>query len=502
MAGPGRVAGGGRADAGRGAGDQQDGVVGHGGLLGGAYSGGRDAATTGHGSSSKGAGAGTAASRSGARPTSRAAGPTAATAAAGGTSSCSATTRCATCSPSSAGPTTRPRAGATARARCATAPTARTLVVRVPPGTQVTASTARATTSSSPASARSSPRPARAAAATSASRAPTTRRRASPSAACPGEEGWIELHLKLLADVGLVGLPNAGKSSLLARMTRATPKVADYPFTTLEPVLGTIDDGERQLVLADIPGLIEGASEGAGLGHDFLAHVERTRLLVHVVDLAPVDGSDPVEHHATVERELAAHAARAGRAAAHPRPQQGRPRARRASGGRGRRRGRRGWAARSPSWRRPARPGLGLDELRARAVPRASRSRRRRRRGGAGGEEGLAEHRTFRPRGRPRVPCRAPRGRHLPRRRGARGAPHRPPRPRQRGRARPRRARACTGWASSGRWRPPASSPATTSRSAASCSSSTPGSAQPGPPARRPAPGRHRGSGPRRARRP
>ncbi|HSD76494.1 MAG TPA: GTPase, partial [Solirubrobacteraceae bacterium] len=98
-----------------------------------------------------------------------------------------------------------------------------------------------------------------------------------------------------------------GKSSLLARMTRAAPKVADYPFTTLEPVLGTLDDGERQLVLADIPGLIEGASEGAGLGHDFLAHVERTRLLVHVLDLAPLDGSDPVANHATIERELGAH---------------------------------------------------------------------------------------------------------------------------------------------------------------------------------------------------
>jgi GTP-binding protein len=123
----------------------------------------------------------------------------------------------------------------------------------------------------------------------------------------PGEEGWIELQLKLLADVGLVGLPNAGKSSLLARLTRAAPKVAGYPFTTLEPVLGTLDDGERQLVLADIPGLIEGASGGAGLGHDFLAHVERTRLLVHVLDLAPVDGSDPERNHATVEQELAAH---------------------------------------------------------------------------------------------------------------------------------------------------------------------------------------------------
>jgi GTP-binding protein len=122
-----------------------------------------------------------------------------------------------------------------------------------------------------------------------------------------GEEGVLELHLKLLADVGLVGLPNAGKSSLLSRMTRATPKVAAYPFTTLEPVLGTLDAEDRQLVVADIPGLIEGASGGAGLGHDFLAHVERTRLLVHVLDLAPLDGSDPVENHRVIEAELAEH---------------------------------------------------------------------------------------------------------------------------------------------------------------------------------------------------
>jgi GTP-binding protein len=125
-----------------------------------------------------------------------------------------------------------------------------------------------------------------------------------------GEEGPVELHLKLLADAGLVGLPNAGKSSLLARMTRAQPKVAAYPFTTLEPVLGTIDADDRQLVIADIPGLIEGASGGAGLGHDFLAHVERTRLLVHVLDLAPLDGSDPAENFAVIERELAEHDAR------------------------------------------------------------------------------------------------------------------------------------------------------------------------------------------------
>jgi GTP-binding protein len=126
----------------------------------------------------------------------------------------------------------------------------------------------------------------------------------------PGEEGRVDLHLKLLADVGLVGLPNAGKSSLLARLTRAQPKVAAYPFTTLEPVLGTLEGDDRQLVIADIPGLIEGAHEGAGLGHDFLAHVERTRLLVHVLDLAPLDGSDPVANHGVIENELAEHDAR------------------------------------------------------------------------------------------------------------------------------------------------------------------------------------------------
>jgi GTPase len=120
-----------------------------------------------------------------------------------------------------------------------------------------------------------------------------------------GGESWLDLQLKLLADVGLVGLPNAGKSSMLGRMTRAAPKVANYPFTTLEPILGTLDGDERQLVLADIPGLIEGASDGLGLGHEFLAHVERTRLLVHVLDLAPLDGSDPEENYATIEAELA-----------------------------------------------------------------------------------------------------------------------------------------------------------------------------------------------------
>jgi len=132
-----------------------------------------------------------------------------------------------------------------------------------------------------------------------------------------GEEGWLELRLRLLADVGLVGLPNAGKSSLLSRLTRAAPKIADYPFTTLSPVLGVLEGDERQLIVADIPGLIEGASDGAGLGHDFLAHVERTRLLVHVLDIAPEismgEHADAVANHATIERELAAHDERLAR---------------------------------------------------------------------------------------------------------------------------------------------------------------------------------------------
>lgn len=123
-----------------------------------------------------------------------------------------------------------------------------------------------------------------------------------------GEADWIELRLKLLADVGLVGLPNAGKSSLLGRLTRAAPKVGDYPFTTLSPVLGTIEGEDRQAVVADIPGLIEGAAEGAGLGHEFLAHVERCSMLVHLVELAPVDG-DPVASYETVRSELEAHGA-------------------------------------------------------------------------------------------------------------------------------------------------------------------------------------------------
>ncbi len=123
----------------------------------------------------------------------------------------------------------------------------------------------------------------------------------------PGEERWLRLELRLIADIGLVGLPNAGKSTLLAAMTAAHPKIADYPFTTLEPNLGVLDlgeDDERRPTIADVPGLIEGASSGAGLGHAFLRHVERTRVLVHVVDGA---SRDPDWDYAVIRDELRAH---------------------------------------------------------------------------------------------------------------------------------------------------------------------------------------------------
>jgi GTPase len=123
----------------------------------------------------------------------------------------------------------------------------------------------------------------------------------------PGEERWLRLELRLIADIGLVGLPNAGKSTLLAALTAATPKIADYPFTTLEPNLGVMDLGdedERRPTIADVPGLIEGASSGAGLGHAFLRHVERTRILVHVVDGS---SRDPEWDHGVIRDELEAH---------------------------------------------------------------------------------------------------------------------------------------------------------------------------------------------------
>lgn len=133
----------------------------------------------------------------------------------------------------------------------------------------------------------------------------------TPRKATPGEQGeqrTVRLQLKLIADVGLVGLPNAGKSTLLQAMTRANPKIADYPFTTLSPQLGIAElGGDRKLVIADIPGLIEGAAEGHGLGHDFLKHIERTRVISHLIEAEPTDGSSPLDNYNKIRAELAAY---------------------------------------------------------------------------------------------------------------------------------------------------------------------------------------------------
>ena len=128
-----------------------------------------------------------------------------------------------------------------------------------------------------------------------------------------GETKQLQLHLKLLADVGLVGFPNAGKSTLIARISAAHPKIADYPFTTLSPNLGVVSlSGNRSFVVADVPGLIEGAHEGHGLGDRFLKHLDRTKLLVHLVDVSGASGRDPVEEFEAVQRELTLFSAELG----------------------------------------------------------------------------------------------------------------------------------------------------------------------------------------------
>ncbi len=139
----------------------------------------------------------------------------------------------------------------------------------------------------------------------------TSKRRAPAFAELgePPEERWIELEMKLLADAALVGMPSAGKSSLIAKVSAARPKIADYPFTTLVPNLGVATSGDYSFVVADVPGLIEGAHEGRGLGHEFLRHIERTALIVHIVDLTgDWEGRDPIEDYDTINRELALYA--------------------------------------------------------------------------------------------------------------------------------------------------------------------------------------------------
>ncbi|MEG0831727.1 MAG: GTPase ObgE, partial [Acidaminococcaceae bacterium] len=135
---------------------------------------------------------------------------------------------------------------------------------------------------------------------TSVNRAPTFAEKGEPATSC-----WVKLELKLLADVGLVGYPSVGKSSIIAQVSAARPEIAAYHFTTLAPVLGVVRlDSDRSFVLADIPGLIEGAHEGVGLGHDFLRHIERTKVLLHVLDVSGLDGRDPVEDFDKINHEL------------------------------------------------------------------------------------------------------------------------------------------------------------------------------------------------------
>ena len=265
-------------------------------------------------------------------------------------------------------------------------------------------------TSSRPARASSSPEAAAAGAGTAISRRRRARRRASPRPGCPARSAELELRLKLVADAALVGLPNAGKSSLLRRISNAKPKVAEYPFTTLQPVLGTVDapDG-RQLTVADVPGLIEGASQGVGLGHEFLAHLERARLLLHVIDAA---ADDPAEQWRQIDHELAEYGAGLDERPAGGRPEQGRP----APGAAGaRRRGRRGS---SPSSRVSRATGAGIEDFKRRLFELCPPETPV-----AADPEGLADFLVYRPQPRAQTYRIFRTDRGLPRRRHARRRP-------------------------------------------------------------------------------
>ena len=313
--------------------------------------------------------------RSGARPTSPRAGPTAATAAAAATSFSLPTTGCATCSPSAAARTSGPMAAVTERGP-APRRGGRQLVDARPAGHGRSRSGRPSYDLSSRAGGHARPRRAGGRGNKRFADRRPDRRPRFRERACPVARAGSSCSSSCSPTSGSSGCRTPASPRCWPAMTRARPKVGGYPFTTLEPVLGTMETAERQLIVADIPGLIEGASAGAGLGHEFLAHVERTRLLVHVLDLAPLDGTDP-EANLAIDRGRARRPRSAARrAAARARALEGRPR--QPGGARRRRR-----ALARARRRRDADPGLlerhggGARRAQAELGRRVSRRHRR-----------------------------------------------------------------------------------------------------------------------------